>query len=245
MLNTISSETYVFLGFNGIHVSFLMNLKFNKINASEIYICICIRFMCVLRRAEPWIYAPTFQYKFKLMKLLSRVSNSHKHTHTICSVLFCSRMNVFLLLLAKERFNDRINSYYIPYFWVGWGMERGYEEFAQIFCMIWSEVEAHALNQFICRECKMRAFLGWALVINNLSAFYCCFAGAVVVIFECLRGFDLHHDLEPNNHLISFSCLCSTFLRISSIKKETATEKKKEKRREERRTMIWIELSWI
>lgn len=114
MLNTISSETYVFLGFNGIHVSFLMNLKFNKINASEIYICICITFMCVLRRAEPWIYAPTFQYKFKLMKLLSRVSNSHTHTHTPF-VLFCSVHAWTFFFFFSQKSDSMIESIHIIY----------------------------------------------------------------------------------------------------------------------------------
>lgn len=112
----------------------------------------------------------------------------------------------------------------------------GKENLHTFFCMVRSEVEAHALNQFIWRE-NAYIFKLKALVIGILASFIfivpvaAAAAVVVVIIFECLQGFDLHHDLESHTITSHFLVYVQHFCEFYPSKRREKKQGKREKRR--------------
>lgn len=89
-----------------------------------------------------------------------------------------------------------------------------------------SEVEAHALNELICRECETRTFL--LLQSSNSSEFFLSF-----FFFSQNRlGVRLHHDLKSCDHLLFFLFIFIISANYPGENKESDASEKRSERRE-------------
>ena len=135
------------------------------------------------------IYTLTFQYEFKLMKLLSRI---HTWTQFFSSqTMQCDWINIKFVSVKKKC--------------------------ANIFCMVQSEVEAHAFNHFICRECETHTFLpSFSHQHSLFFCFYCCCCCCYYFWMPSVVWFAPWFRAIRSPRI--FFYLCSTFLWILSIK---------------------------
>lgn len=147
--------------------------------------------------------APTFPYKFRANEIIIVASQIQTFQTIPCQYKLHSHMNIFVVFFLLQWFNRSS-------IFVGWK----FCAFCFCFCMVRSEVEStHALNQITYqRECEARS--SKPLVINILLFYAVDCAWCCCCCCFMARGFDLHHNLEPYDHL-SCSYLCATFLWIS------------------------------